>query len=161
MSGIGRNSQPQNRGIGNLSEGTAKLPISSSLSGVSDGNPILVLDSGTSPGYTENHNFSLGVIEELYLWCSNRTASAAILTMSFGDNTFSGENIVVPMAAQQGLNLVYPGIPHQGNVAETQKLYVRSSSANTLNMSGFVIRSYPFGGKDASSYGYFNQDSNQ
>jgi hypothetical protein len=161
MSGIGRNSRPQNQGIGNLAQGTAKLPLSSSISGVSNGNPVLVLNSSTGAGYIEAHNFSLGVIEELYLWCSNRTSSNALLTMSFGDNTFSGENIIVSMTAQQGLSLVYPGVPHQGNVAGTQKLYLRASAANTLNISGFVIRSYPFGGKNASSYGYFNQDVNQ
>ena len=152
---IGRNSRPQNKGLGNLSVGNAKFP----LSGSTNGNPLAILDSSTGLGYTEVHKFSLGVVEELYLWCSNRGASAANLTMSFGDSGFSGETIIVEVNASQGLSLVYPGILHQGDVDGSQILYARASAANSLNVSGFVIRNYPFAGKDASVYGFFNSES--
>jgi len=157
---IGTNSRPQNSGIGELSNGSAKLPLSSSLTGISNGNPLVALDSGTSPGYTEVHNFSLGVIEELYLWCANAGSVAVELTMSFGDSTFAGNNnIVVSVSGKTGMNLVYPGVPHLGDITETQKLYVRSSSSSLLTVNGFIIRSYPFSGKNSVSYGYFNSES--
>ena len=152
---IGRNSRPQNKGIANLAVGNAKFP----LSGSSNGNPLAILNSSTGVGYTAIHTFSLGVIEELYLWCSNRNSSNVKLTMSFGDNTFSGETIIVEVNGQQGMNLVYPGIPHQGDVANNQILYARASSASSLNVSGFVIRNYPFSGKDSTTYGFFNSET--
>ena len=136
--------------------GTAKLPFSSSLTGVSDGNPLAVPDSSTGIGYMEIHRFSLGVMEEVYLWCSNKSSANTQLTMSFGDNTFSGENIIVQINAQNGLSLVYPGVPHQGNAADTQALYLRASAASALSATGFVVRSYPFPGKDSDVYGFYN-----
>jgi hypothetical protein len=153
---IGKNSRPQNSGIGNLAQGSAKLP----LSGAPNGNPVLVLNSSTGDVYNAIHTFSLGVIEELYLWCSNSTAGAVELTMSFADAAFGGnDNIIVSISGKTGMNLVYPGVPHIGNTASTQTLYLRAASANALTVSGFVIRSYPFSGKNASSYGYFNSES--
>jgi hypothetical protein len=136
--------------------GTAKLPFSSSLTGVSDGNPVAVPNSSTGIGYVEVHRFSPGVIEELYLWCSNKSGSNTNLTMSFGDNTFSGENIIVQINSQNGLSLVYPGVPHQGNSNDTQALYLRASAASSLSATGFIVRSYPFPGKDADTYGFYN-----
>ena len=136
--------------------GTAKLPLSSSLTGVSNGNPVAVPNSSTGIGYVEAHRFSLGVIEELYLWCSNKSGGNAFVTMSVGDNTFSGENIIVQVNSQNGLSLVYPGVPHQGNGADTQALYLRASAASAISATGFVVRSYPFPGKDADVYGFYN-----
>ncbi len=154
-------SQPDIVGVGNRKvsgEGVAKFPLSSSISGISNGNPLAVLDSSTGIGYTEVHRFSHGVVEEVYLWCSNKAGSNANLTMSFGDNTFSGENIIIPITAQQGLSLVYPGVPHQGNSADTQALFLRASAASSLSVVGYVVRSYPLG-DDPDIYGYFASES--
>jgi len=123
---------------------------------VSNGNPVAVPDSSTGLGYVEVHRFSYGVIEEVYLWCSNKGGSNASVTMSYGDNTFSGENIIVEVASQSGLSLVYPGVPHQGNLGDTQALYLRASVASSLSATGFIVRSYPFPGKDADVYGFYN-----
>jgi|TARA_R110000824_G_scaffold395289_2_gene595808 hypothetical protein len=136
--------------------GTAKLPFSSSLTGISNGNPVAIPDSSTGLGYAEIHRFSYGVIEEVYLWCGNKSGSNVNLTMSFGDNTFSGENIIVQVNAQNGLSLVYPGVPHQGNSLDSQALYLRAASASSLNATGFIVRSFPFPGKDANVYGFYN-----
>ena len=134
--------------VGLLGQGSAKLNLSSSP----NGNPTGILDSGTGIGYTEIHTFPAGAIEELYLWCSNKGGSTTNLTLSFGDSSFAGENIVVGVTNNTGMSLVYPGVPHQNTV-----LYGRASAASSLNVSGFVIRSYPLN-SDASVYGYFNSD---
>lgn len=159
MPGIGQNSRPRNAGIGNLTQGSAKFPLSSS-SGISNGSPISVLDSSSGVGYSEVHTFPVGVIEELYLWCSNKSGAAAELTMSFGSVGFSGENIIVSISSKNGLNLVYPGVPHMGTVGSpaASTLYVRSSAASALSVSGFVVRSYPSEGKDSSVYGFYNAE---
>jgi hypothetical protein len=159
MAGIGQNSRPQNKGIGNLAQGSAKLPLSNS-SGISSGTPIAVLNSATGAGYSEVHTFEVGVLEELYLWCSNESGAAAELTMSFGDSSFGGQNIIASISSKTGLNLVYPGIPHLGTIGSSTSstLYVRASAASSLSVGGFVVRSYPFGGRDANVYGYYNAE---
>ena len=154
-------SRPDVVGVGNRKvsgNGEAKFPLSSSISGISNGNPVAVLDGSTGIGYTEIHRFSYGVVEEIYLWCANKAGSNANLTMSFGNNSFSGENIIVPITAQQGLSLVYPGVPHQGNAADTQALYLRASAASSLNVIGYVVRSYPLG-DDPEIYGYHSSEN--
>ena len=137
--------------VGLLAQGSAKLNLSSSA-GVSNGNPLAILDSGTGIGYTEIHTFPSGAIEELYLWSSNAAGSNTNLTLSFGDNTFGGNNIIIPISSQAGMSLVYPGVPHQKTV-----LYGRASAASSLSVSGFVIRSYPINA-DGLTYGFFNTD---
>ena len=137
--------------IGLLDQGSAKLNLSSSA-GVSNGNPLAILDSATGLGYTEIHNFPSGAIEELYLWASNMGSGNVTLTLSFGDSAFSGQVITVTLAADQGMSLVYPGVPHQSTT-----LYGRASAASSISVSGFVIRSYPLRG-DSETYGFFNSD---
>ena len=154
-------SKPDIVGVGTRKvsgKGEAKFPLSSSISGISNGNPVTILDSSTGIGYTEIHRFSYGVVEELYLWCGNQSGGNVNLTMSFGDNTFSGENIIVQLSGQSGLSLVYPGVPHQGNASNTQALYLRAGSASSLNAVGYVVRSYPLG-DDPEIYGYHNSSA--
>ena len=159
MPGIGYNSRPQNKGIGNLDQGSVKLPLSSS-SGIQNGSPIPVLDGSTGAGYSEVHTFQTGVIEELYLWCSNKSTSSAHLTMSFGTSGFAGENIIVAIPSKTGLSLVYPGVLHLGTIGSStaSTLYVRASAASSLSVSGFVVRSYPSKGRNANIYGYYNAE---
>ena len=137
--------------IGLLAQGSAKLNLSSSA-GASNGNPLAILDSTTGVGYTEIHKFPAGAIEELYLWASNRGSGNVNLTLSFGDSSFTGEVITVTLGANQGMSLVYPGVPHQSTT-----VYGRASSASSIAVSGFVIRSYPLRG-DSETYGFFNSD---
>ena len=142
--------------------GSAKLPFSSSIDRISNGSPISISSSADATTYTELHTFSYGVLEEVYLWCSNPTAVDAYLTMSFESAASPSfpviTNLIVEISAQTGLNLVYPGITHAGNSTGTSKLFLRASAASSLNASGFVVRSYPFAGKSSEVYGYFNAD---
>jgi hypothetical protein len=163
-------SEPPSSGVGLLTppsplmgEGSAKLLFSSSLDGISSGTPKYVPSSADSVTYTNLHTFSYGVVEELYIWCSNPSGGNANLTMSVEDTaapSFStNTNIIVQITAQNGLNLVYPGIIHQGNSTSTRSMFLRASAQNSLNVSGFVVRSYPFPGKSPETYGYYNSDA--
>jgi hypothetical protein len=80
--------------------------------------------------------------------------------MSFGDSGFGGENIIVSVSSKTGLSLVYPGICHLGTIGSSTSstLYVRASAASSLDVVGFIVRSYPFGGRDANVYGYYNAE---
>ena len=155
--------QPLTVGSGNQKlsgVGSAKMPLSSSDSGLSTGGPAVVSASVDSTTYTRIHNFSYGVIEEVYLWCSNPTAGNIYLTMSIEDSATpsftAASNIIVEVASYAGLTLVYPGITHRGNESGSRSLFLRGSAANSLNASGFVVRSYPFPGKATETYGYYN-----
>ena len=155
---------PPTVGVGNQQldgVGSAKMPLSSSLGGISTGAPLNISASTDTTSYTQIQTFSYGVIEEVYLWCSNPTGAAVELTMSVESTTgtpsfTTATNIIVSIASKTGLNLVYPGITHTGNSTGTTSMFLRSGAANSLNVNGFVVRSYPFPGKDTEVYGFYN-----
>jgi len=161
--------QPLTVGAGNQKlsgVGSAKLPLSSSDGGLSTGGPLIISSSADSTTFTRVQTFSYGVIEEVYLWCSNPTGGNVNLTMSVESPSSSpsftaASNIVVSITSQVGLVLVYPGITHTGDADGTRSLFMRSAAQNSLNISGFVVRSYPFPGKETETYGYFNSSAGE
>lgn len=155
---------PSTVGIGNQKldgVGSAKLPLSSSLGGVFTGAPLSISASSDSTTFTQIHTFSYGVVEELYLWCANPTSANVELTMSVESPSSTpsfpaATNIIVDIGTKAGLVLVYPGIVHTGNSLGTTSMFLRAGAASSLSVNGFVVRSYPFPGKDTDVYGFFN-----
>jgi hypothetical protein len=155
---------PGTVGVGNQKldgVGSSKMPLSSSLGGIFTGAPLAISASSDSTTFTQIHTFSYGVVEELYLWCSNPTGANVELTMSVESPSSTpsfptATNIIVDVATKAGLILVYPGMVHTGNNIGTTSMFLRAASATSLNVNGFVVRSYPFPGKDTDVYGFFN-----
>ena len=58
------------------------------------------------------HQSSKTAFDEIYLWAANVNASDRILTCSIGDSSFSANTFIVTISGQEGLTLVYPGVPH-------------------------------------------------
>jgi|TARA_R110000851_G_scaffold59427_1_gene137616 hypothetical protein len=124
-------------------QGKARFPLSSSLGG----EPVLVTTAGNAI-----HTFPTDTraIEELYLYSSNMTAANLNLSMSFATSSASsfdatlGNFIVTPINGFNGMALCYPGIPATSRkIDEPMKVYVKTTAANSLNISGYVIRYYP------------------
>jgi hypothetical protein len=57
--------------------------------------------------------------------------------MSYGGSYSDHNRIVVPVKSQTGLMLVIPGTP-----LENASLYAKAAEANSINLSGFVLRYY-------------------
>jgi hypothetical protein len=124
-------------------QGKSRFPLSASLGGA----PIAVSTVGnaihTLPVDTRS-------IEEIYVYASNMTSANLNLSMSFATSSAGafditlGNYIVTPINGQNGMSLCYPGVPASSrNTNEPMKVYVKTSSANSLNVSGYVLRYYP------------------
>ena len=122
------------KALGNFADGAARLPLSESPFGI----PIAV---GT--GATLIHSCSHAGLEEVYIWAHDYAASSTEITMSF---TFAGsvgafgstDTIIAPLTTQNGLYLVYPGVPHRGC-----EIYAKAAAGSSVNAVGFVMRHYP------------------
>ena len=128
---------------GPQSQGKARFPLSASLGG----EPILVSTTGN-----EIHTFTAETraLEEVYVYASNMTGTNLNLSMSFATSSVSafdatlGNFIVTPIDGQNGMSLCYPGVPGTSrNTNEPMKIYVKTTAANSLNISGYVLRYYP------------------
>lgn len=108
------------------------------LSGSTDGKPIPVVATAT-PG-TLIHTALSGTtgFDELYLWVSNVTGSAATLTLEWGGVTDPGNHLckAVSIAANSGPTLIAAGnVLNNGAVVRAL-----SGTASALNIAGYVNR---------------------
>jgi|TARA_R110002126_G_scaffold68293_1_gene172864 hypothetical protein len=112
--------------------GASRFPLSESPYGL----PIAI---GTAA--TLIHSCSASSMEEVYLWAHDYGAVSANIHISV---TFDGtgfgatDTVIAPLTKQNGLYLVYPGIPHR-----TCEVYARASLGSSVNLVGFVMRHYP------------------
>ena len=108
------------------------------LSGSTNGKPIIVAATAT-PG-TTLHTALAGTtgFDELYVWCSNVTATAATLTIEFGGVTDPGNHIVKAVSIPANS----PPIPIiTGQVLQNGLVCgAFSGTASALNCTGFVNR---------------------
>ena len=102
------------------------------LAGSSTGSPINV---GTSS--TLVHTAPFGILDETYVWASNYSSADSFVTMSYGGSYSDHNQIVVPVKSKTGLLLVIPGTP-----LKDSSLYAKAADANSINLSGFVLRYY-------------------
>tara|TARA_Y100000592_G_scaffold90388_1_gene148937 strand:+ start:887 stop:1369 length:483 start_codon:yes stop_codon:yes gene_type:complete len=126
---------------------SARFPLDGSKSGV----PISV---GHEAGLTATrvHTCANGAMEEIYLWASNYGGVSTPLTLSFGSTTFSGSHLLqTTVPVQDGLSLIYPGIPCQNGTI----IYAKAGISGTINLTGFAMRFSPLvsDNPDAGFYG--------
>ena len=115
--------------VSSKASGAARFPLSESPSGT----PIALTNAGTLI-----HSAATHAMDEVYLWVSNYNASDTTMTMSF-DSTTTGDSdsIIISVQGQNGLSLVYPGIPHLGT-----SIYIKANSDDRLNVVGYVVRRF-------------------
>jgi hypothetical protein len=124
-------------------QGKARFPLSASLGGA----PIAVSTAGNA---VHTLPVDTRAIEEIYVYASNMTGTNLNLSMSLATSSAGafditlGNYIVTPINGQNGMALCYPGVPASSrNTNAPMKLYVKTTSANSLNVSGYVLRYYP------------------
>ena len=105
------------------------------LLGSTDGKQIAVVATAT-PG-TSIHTAQSGTsgIDEIWIYATNPTASAVLLTIEYGGTT-TADQIKVTIPSQSGLTTVVPGL------VLNNALVVRAfaGTASAINISGFVNR---------------------
>jgi hypothetical protein len=144
MSARNRPARPglvNNISVGPMSQGSARFPLTSQPLG--RGTALSTADA-------DIHKLSQGVMEEIYLWCANVSASDVILKLNFnGQSTGTATTTVqTSIASRAGLVLVWPGIPHAsefGNNDTSFANFIKASAASNsaLILYGFVVRHYP------------------
>ena len=116
-------------GISAGSKGASRFPLSNSPSGT----PISITTAGVLL-----HDCVEFAMDEVYLWASNYHSSDTAETMSFGNTTTGdSDSIILTLNAQNGLYLIYPGIPHIGT-----KIFAKAAANSRINIVGFVIRRF-------------------
>jgi len=137
--------------------GSARLPLSTSPAG----EPINIVSGSVGNG-TLVHTFPVDVnaLEEVYLYASNYGSSTVNITMSFATSSAGAFNqanqIIAPIANQNGPILCYPGIPHKStDPLNSLKMYVPTGTSDSINIFGYILRYYPKSSdRNNTSYGY-------
>ena len=113
------------------------------LSGSTGGRAIKVAAIG-SPGTTiHTTGVSATIIDEIWLYAYNSSASTVQLTIEFGNTTAPDNQIKISIPATSGLTLITPGLILTGFGSSTQTIGAFAGTANVLTISGYVNRITP------------------
>lgn len=104
------------------------------LSGSTDGRAIKVVATATAG--TTIHTAHATSLDEVWLWAGNTDTTDRKLTIEFGGTTAPDDLIEVTVPAENGLQLIIPGL------VLTNSVVVRAfaATANVVTVVGFVNR---------------------
>lgn len=110
------------------------------LSGSTQGKAIKVAAT-TSTGTTIHATgTSSSVIDEVWLYAYNSSASAVTLTIQYGGTTSVDNDIKLTIPATSGLTLVVPGLILTGTGSAANTIYAYAGTTNVITISGYVNR---------------------
>ena len=107
------------------------------LSGSTNGKNISVTGTSTGASVTV-HTATSGTsnLDEIWLYATNTTASARVLTIEFGGTTDQDDQIQLELAADSGMTLIIPGLLLQNSLV----VKAFAVDANVINLNGYVNR---------------------
>lgn len=112
------------------------------LSGSTQGKAIKVAATTSGSAGTTIHatGTSSTIIDEVWLYATNSSASSVVLTIQWGGTTAVDNEIKISIPSNAGLTLVVPGLilTGTGSVANTIAAY--ASTTNVVTVSGYVHR---------------------
>ena len=109
------------------------------LSGSTDGRGILVAATATAGTTIHTGSSTSAVIDEVWLYAVNTSASAVKLTIEYGGTTAPNDHIEFSVPAESGLYLIVPALLIKGNATP---LVVRAFAAttNVIVIHGYINR---------------------
>jgi len=109
------------------------------LSGSTDGRGILVAATATAGTTIHTGSSTATVIDEVWLYAVNTSASNVKLTIEYGGTTSPNDLIEFTVPAEAGLYLIVPALLIKGNATP---LVVRAFAAttNVIAIHGYVNR---------------------
>lgn len=109
------------------------------LSGSTDGKGILVAATSTSGTTIHTGSSTASVIDEVWLYAVNTSASNVKLTVEYGGTTAPNDNIEFTVPAEAGLYLIVPALLIKGNATP---LVIRAFAAttNVIVIHGYINR---------------------
>lgn len=111
------------------------------LSGSTNGRPIKVAATATAGTLIHTASATAGVIDELWIYASNSSTDAQLLTVELGGVTDPDDLVVtaLPGSTEAALVVVIPGVPITGGV----DVKAFSTDADVVNIVGYVNRITP------------------
>jgi hypothetical protein len=110
------------------------------LSGSTNGRSIKVVATASAGTIIHATGTSSSIIDEVWLYATNTSASDVLLTVEFGGTTNPDDRIQVTVAPRNGLYLVVPGIPVTGTGSGALTIRAYAATTNVINISGYVNR---------------------
>lgn len=110
------------------------------LSASTDGRAIIVAADATPGTLIHTASATANVLDEIWLYASNKSGDQQALTIEFGDDT-AGERLVIGLSSVSDpqLALVIPGVP----LAAGLEVRAFSTDASVVSIVGYVNRITP------------------
>lgn len=80
------------------------------------------------------------IFDEVWLYASNPTASAVLLTIEYGGTTTTSDLIKISIPSQTGLTLVVAGLVLSGTGSAATNITAFAATANAVEIFGYVNR---------------------
>jgi hypothetical protein len=110
------------------------------LSASSQGQPIIVSATASTGNLIHTTNVSSTVIDEVWLYAYNSSASSTLLTIQQGGIISPNNDIKLSIPAQSGLTLVVPGLILTGTGSTGSSIYAYAATTSVITISGYVNR---------------------
>ena len=110
------------------------------LSGSTGGMPIKVVATATTGTTIHATGTSSTIIDEIWLYATNTSASSVNLTIEFGSTTAPDQNIIIAIPAKSGLSICVAGLTLVGTGSVARTITAFAGSANVINIVGYVNR---------------------
>jgi hypothetical protein len=112
------------------------------LSGSTQGKAIKVVETTSGSAGTTIHatGTSSSIIDEVWLYAYNSSASSVILTIQWGGTTAVDNETKLSIPATSGLTLVIPGLILTGTGSAANTIAAYAGTTNVVTVSGYVNR---------------------
>lgn len=110
------------------------------LSGSTQGREIKVVATASSGTTIHATGTSSTVIDEVWLYAYNSSASAVTLTIQWGSTSTPDDDIKLSIPATSGLTLVVPGLVLTGTGSAANTVRAFAGTTNVIMISGYVNR---------------------
>ena len=110
------------------------------LSGSTQGKAIKVAATASTGTTIHATGTSSSIIDEVWLYAYNSSASAVVLTIQYGGTTAVDNDIKLSIPPTSGLTLVVPGLTLTGTGSAANTVYAYAGTTNVITISGYVNR---------------------
>jgi hypothetical protein len=110
------------------------------LSGSTQGRAIKVAATASSGTTIHATGTSASILDEVWLYAYNSSASAVVLTVQFGGTSTPDDDIKLTIPAASGLTLVVPGLILSGTGSAANTVRAYAGTTNVITISGYVNR---------------------
>ena len=110
------------------------------LSGSTQGKAIKVAATASSGTTIHATGTSSSIIDEVWLYAYNSSASSVVLTIQHGGTATPDDDIKLTIPATSGLTLVVPGLILTGTGAAANTVRAYAATTNVITVSGYVNR---------------------